>query len=608
MQKVIEDIANALRLKESLSHAELDKIIRRHSKRAHDGRRIFAKKNILPYYLRIREENGRAWHDLAIDDELDSRIVRTLQMKPRRTASGVATITVITKPWTCSNDCIYCPCDIRMPKSYLHDEPACQRAERNFFDPYLQTAARLRTLSHMGHETDKIELIVLGGTWTDYPAAYRTWFVAELFRALNDSESARVETVRERVEAYVEAGVDNDPEALESRTRRLQSQIDEIGGNSNKRTFNQCINDLYFDDDAWRTVSAFQSASFEELAALHRANETSAHRVVGLVVETRPDAITCDSLEELRKLGCTKVQMGIQSIDEELLKANGRTITCDRIREAFDLCRLYGFKTHAHFMVNLFGATPESDKRDYRTFVTDPAYRPDEVKLYPCALVAGTELVSRFNEGSWRPYSEEELIDVLSADMLATPPHTRVSRMIRDISAKDILVGNKKTNLRQMVERNLETRRDNVDEIRFREISTGEIDLDTLVLDEFQYGTTSSTEHFLQWVTPDGRIAGFLRLSLPHVDAVARHRGLPIDEGQAMIREVHVYGFATKIDSSGSSAQHHGLGRALIERACEIARDAGYSSINVISAIGTRDYYRRQDFKDAGLYQRKPLL
>ena len=191
--------------------------------------------------------------------------------------------------------------------------------------------------------------------------------------------------------------------------------------------------------------------------------------------------------------------------------------------------------------------------------------------------------------------------------MLVTEPYTRVSRMIRDISAKDILVGNKKTNLRQIVDEALEDRASQVHEIRFREIATGSVDLDTLRLHTVAYETTATSERFLQWVTAEGKIAGFLRLSLPHPEALARYDGLPIKRGEAMIREVHVYGFATSVDVQGNSAQHHGLGRQLVERACLLAREAGYERINVISAIGTREYYRRLGFHDNGLYQQKPL-
>lgn len=555
MDEAIRDILDALREHGSLSPAALDRIIRKHSKRVHDGRRIFAKKRILPFYLGEKERNSALWKSWNVDANLDACFLRTLQMKPRRTASGVATITVITKPWPCANSCVYCPNDPRMPKSYLSDEPACQRAERNLFHPYLQIASRLRTLQHMGHDTGKIELIVLGGTWVDYPVDYRRWFIAELFRALNDDDSLR------------------------------QAALSSI-------------------DPEFHPEAPLEA---DELFALHTANEHANHRVVGLVVETRPDTIDCQTLRELRELGCTKIQIGVQSVDDDILALNGRREQTKTIRRAFELTRLFGFKIHAHFMVNLLGATTESDKRDYRTFVNDPAYLPDEVKLYPCALVAGTELVSHYENGTWQPYTEEQLIDVLCSDMLETKSYTRISRMIRDISAKDILAGNKKTNLRQLVDKELESRSAEVEEIRFREIGTECVDLDTLRISAIEYQTTATDEVFLQWVTPANKIAGFLRLSLPHKDALKSIGDIPVHANEAMIREVHVYGFATSVDAKGQSAQHHGLGKQLVEHACEIAHDAGYARMNVISAIGTRDYYRRLGFSDNGLYQQRIL-
>ena len=604
MDEVIQEILDQLRSGDALEPAELDKVIRKHSKRLHDGRRLIAKKRILPYYLDAQRRNPKLFASWNVDDELHEAFVRTLKMKPRRTASGVATITVITKPWTCENSCIYCPCDVRMPKSYLHDEPACQRAERNFFDPYLQIASRLNALEHMGHATDKVELIILGGSWTDYPKEYRTWFVKELFRALNDDDEKRERETGRILESYKSAGLVNDSDAIENLCADAQARV-----NTNRISFNTAISDLYGQSSAWDTVSQIQSSQLAELTLQHDVNVHATHRVVGLVVETRPDTLTTGSLRELRELGCTKVQMGIQSLDDRILHLNGRKGNIADVERALALCRLFGFKTHVHFMLNLLGATPDSDKAEYKLLTSSPAYMPDEVKLYPCALVDGTKLVEKYHDGTWHPYTEEELLDVLCADMQATPPFMRVSRMIRDISAHDIMVGNKKTNLRQLVEHRLHELNADVSEIRYRELGTSEVDLDTLTLDEIAYTTTVSEECFLQWVTPQNTIAGFLRLSLPHPSEVERLGSvLPIASGEAMIREVHVYGFAATITGDGEAAQHHGLGKQLIERACDIAHDAGYTHMNVISAIGTRAYYRKLGFEDAGLYQKRPLI
>ena len=310
----------------------------------------------------------------------------------------------------------------------------------------------------------------------------------------------------------------------------------------------------------------------------------------------------------LRRLGCTKLQMGIQSLDERILAANHRGIGIDRMQQAFELARIFGFKTHAHFMTNLLGATPESDAADYRRMVEHPAFKPDEIKLYPCALVDGTGLVAHWRDGSWRPYTEQELVNLLAEDVLVTPPFTRISRMIRDISAHDIMTGNKKVNLRQLVDLELAKRPQPVQEIRSREIAFGAAANDELSLSEIAYETTNTHEVFLQWVAPGNRIAGFLRLSMPNADYVGAHAAdLPINAGEAMIREVHVYGRVAGLHQGGENAQHRGLGRMLIERACDIARENGYTAINVISAIGTRGYYRKQGFTDSGLYQQRSL-
>jgi elongator complex protein 3 len=375
---------------------------------------------------------------------------------------------------------------------------------------------------------------------------------------------------------------------------------------------------------------------------------------VGLVIETRPDMVTCKSLLLMRRLGCTKIQMGVQSLDDEVLRANRRGVTVERIAQAFALARLFGFKTHAHFMANLFSATPEGDVRGYERLVGDARFMPDEVKMYPCALIGSAALMERYRNGTWRPYGEQTLVDVLVRNVIATPSWTRISRMIRDFSSDDIVDGNKKVNLREVVEaeaaqRALTTGRP-LREIRHREINARRAEKGELMMEELLYHTSTGQEIFLQWVTPDGAIAGFLRLSLPDA-AVWNHAGdhatsgtpkqpaahmnetqrlpeetqhpsadvatpfadasaqLPIAPGEAMIREVHVYGAVAGIHQEGQAAQHRGLGKRLVERACEIAHDVGYDCINVISAIGTREYYRKLGFAAAhnGLYQQKAL-
>ena len=571
--------------------------------------KLIPKRAILPYFLQVKQKNNELWQSWNVTPELEERFIRSVRMKPRRTASGVATITVITRPHTCSSNCIYCPCDLRMPKSYLANEPACQRAELTFFDPYVQVAARLQALYQMGHSTDKVELIVLGGTWSDYPESYQYWFIKELFRALNEWPSSP-NHIQERLNWYTSFGLQNSEEALSSFVAEQQAAVFE-----DTATYNQAFHKLYDTSQPHQSAWSQMQSTYDQLVEQQHVNETAAARVVGLVIETRPDTITPDNLRMFRQLGCTKIQIGIQSTHQEILDANKRQMSAAQIKRAFSLIRLYGFKIHSHLMVNLLGATPEADKQDFKTFVTDPGFLPDEIKLYPCALVAGTQLVQKYREGVWQPYAKDELVDVLVQDVLNTPPYVRISRMIRDISATDILVGNKHTNLRQMVEQELaaEDVASRVQEIRFREINQQQVRAAELTLQDFAYTTAVSDEHFLQWVTADNKIAGFCRLSLPHWDKLTSGacdvtaNELLVQPGQAMIRELHVYGQALSLGSEGMSAQHQGLGQKLLAKASSIAAEAGYTSLNVISSIGTRAYYRAQGFTDAGLYQQKAL-
>ncbi|MDU2590243.1 MAG: tRNA uridine(34) 5-carboxymethylaminomethyl modification radical SAM/GNAT enzyme Elp3, partial [Atopobium sp.] len=573
MDELILDILKQLRdsSQGALDTHQLEMLINSHNSgidsSAHSTERekLIPKRAILPYFLQVKQNNDELWQSWNVTSELEERFIRSVRMKPRRTASGVATITVITRPHTCSSNCIYCPCDLRMPKSYLANEPACQRAELTFFDPYVQVAARLQALHQMGHSTDKVELIVLGGTWSDYPEGYQYWFIKELFRALNEWPNSPSH-IQERLNWYTSFGLQNSEEALSSFVAEQQAAVFD-----DTATYNQAFHKLYDISQPHQSAWSQMQSTYDELVEQQHVNETAAARVVGLVIETRPDTITSDNLRMFRQLGCTKIQIGIQSTRQEILDANQRQMSVAQIKRAFSLIRLYGFKIHSHLMVNLLGATPEADKQDFKTFVTDPGFLPDEIKLYPCALVSGTQLVQKYREGAWQPYAKDELVDVLVQDVLATPPYVRISRMIRDISATDILVGNKHTNLRQMVEQELAAKdvASRVQEIRFREINQQQVSAAELTLQDFTYTTAVSDEHFLQWVTADNKIAGFCRLSLPHWDKLTAGacdvtaNELLVQPGQAMIRELHVYGQALSLGSEGMSAQHQGLGQKL---------------------------------------------
>ncbi|HRQ39445.1 MAG TPA: tRNA uridine(34) 5-carboxymethylaminomethyl modification radical SAM/GNAT enzyme Elp3 [Chloroflexota bacterium] len=458
----------------------------------------------------------------------DPDFVTHLQKKPTRSQAGVTVVTVLTKPYPCPGECIFCPTDVRMPKSYLHDEPGAQRAERHGFDPYAQTAARIQALEQIGHPAEKIELLILGGTWSSYRRDYQEWFVQRCLDAMNGEESA-------------------------------------------------------------------------SLAEAQEKNAVGPRRNVGLVVETRQDFISPDELRWFRTLGVTKVQVGIQSLDEHVLAINKRGHDVQSTRDAFRLLRLAGFKIHGHWMANLLGATPESDRADFARLWTDTAVRPDELKIYPCMLVQNADLYGYWQRGEYEPYDEETLTDLLADCLAQVPRYVRVNRVIRDFPTTNVVAGNKKANLRQVATERVEADGRSLQDIRAREIRRQKVRRDELQLRVTTYETDATTEHFLSFETADERLAGFLRLSFPHPE-----QELPIPElaGHAMIREVHVYGPALNLgDDSEGEAQHMGLGSELISKAKEMARAAGFPKIAVISAIGTRAYYGRyHNFVMDGLY------
>ncbi|MQC26355.1 MAG: tRNA uridine(34) 5-carboxymethylaminomethyl modification radical SAM/GNAT enzyme Elp3 [Chloroflexi bacterium] len=465
------------------------------------------------------------------DWDEDPALLARIRMKPMRTLSGVTVVTVLTKPYPCPGKCIFCPTDLRMPKSYLPDEPGAMRALQHEFDPFTQVRARLDQLEAVGHPTDKIELLILGGTWSSYTRDYQEWFVRRLFEALNEREH-------------------------------------------------------------------------ESLAEAQDFNETTLHRNVGLVIETRPDHVDPDELAWLRHLGVTKVQMGAQSFDDRILDLNKRGHSAAATRAAVDLLRAGGFKIVLHWMPNLLGATPESDRTDFVQFWD--SYCPDEIKIYPTQLLENAELYEYWQRGEYHPYTTEDLIELITDIKTSIPEYCRVNRVIRDIPSTNVVEGNKRTSLRMDVHKRLKERGEECRCVRCREVRGREVTLDELSLDDLAYPAGGAEEHFLSFVTPGDKLAGFLRLSLPGTHGPAT--ALTDLEGAALVREVHVYGQSLEVgEDQQGAAQHNGLGTRLLERAEEIARAAGFQKMAVIAAVGTRRYYAGRGYQMGDLYMTKAL-
>ncbi|MAG33615.1 MAG: tRNA uridine(34) 5-carboxymethylaminomethyl modification radical SAM/GNAT enzyme Elp3 [Deltaproteobacteria bacterium] len=515
----------------------------------------------------------------------EARFRRRVQRRPVRTQSGVTPLTVLTKPFPCPGQCVFCPNDVRMPKSYLSDEPGAQRAANNRFDPYLQTWNRLAAFDATGHPIDKVELIVLGGTWSFYPEAYQVYFVKRCLEAMNDYG----------------AGRDGRDESRPTTPDFEEIDADVRGDLFQQNPYNQRVSGFLRARQAGELVRAEEESDWGPLAEAQRVNESAGARCVGLVLETRPDHVDEAEVLRLRRLGATKVQLGVQSLDDEVLQANRRGHETAATRRAFDLLRRAGFKLHAHWMANLLGATPESDCADFRRLFEDRDFRPDELKLYPCSLIESAELMAAWRAGEWHPYEDAQLLEVVARSLPRVPRWCRVTRVIRDISSDDIVVGNKRTNFRQIAEAEIARRGEGLVEIRHREIRNDAFDDTTLARVETEYEAGDGREVFMELVTEEDRIVAFLRLSLPNgmsfVEELADH---------ALVRELHVYGGVVRIGAEAQgAAQHRGLGARLLAAAEIRARAEGHRALSVISAIGTRGYYRRQGFSDGDLYQHR---
>jgi elongator complex protein 3 len=341
-----------------------------------------------------------------------------------------------------------------------------------------------------------------------------------------------------------------------------------------------------------------------ELAEAQTLNESASHRNVGLVIETRPDEITPDEICWLRQLGVTKVQLGAQSLDDRILEMNKRGHNVECTRQAVALLRAAGFKVVLHWMPNLHGATLQSDRADFARLWD--GFCPDELKIYPNQLLANAELYEYWLRGEFHPYTTEDLIELIADIKPAIPRYCRVNRVIRDIPSTNVVEGNKRTSLRQDVQAEMKRRGTRCECVRCREVRGRSVHPDLLRLDDLVYQAGGAEEHFLSYVTPDDKLAGFVRLSLPGTDSP--EPGLGDLEGAALIREVHVYGQSLPVGAEQSgAAQHAGLGTHLLEQAETIARERGYKRMAVISAVGTRLYYLERGFERGELYLVKSL-
>jgi elongator complex protein 3 len=400
---------------------------------------------------------------------------------------------------------------------------------------------------HNGHPTNKLEIIVIGGTFSAYPEDYKIEFVTKIYEACNGS-------------TWEEAGIRST-----------------VPGETDK----------------WRLLETAQEK-----------NETAARRIVALSVETRPDWVTEKEVVLMRRLGVTKVQLGVQAIDDEIAKKTKRGHGAKEVAQATRLLRDAGMKICYHIMPNLPGSSPEKDIEMSRLIYMDPRFMPDYVKIYPCMVIPGTELFRMWQRGEHRTYSDEELKYVLKEVNAMTPRWVRIDRLVRDISRKWVAAGTVMTNFRQVVEKELKEEGRPCRCIRCREVGSDEFQITNYKLQTVEYRTEGGREIFLS-AENEQFLYALLRLRLPD----EKERLLfPELKGAAIVREVHSYGQVAALSTrSKGKAQHQGLGRLLMEKSEDIARENGYKKLAVISAIGTREYYLKLGYQLEGLYMTKTL-
>lgn len=434
-----------------------------------------------------------------------------LVKKPMRTISGVAVVAVMTSPYPCPHGkCMYCPGGVEnnSPQSYTGKEPAARRAERNEFDPFRQVTERVAQLGAIGHDTDKIDLIIMGGTFTSREEEYQTWFVKRCFDAMNGKDAPDIATAQE-----------------------------------------------------W--------------------NETAEHRCVGLTVETRPDVFDDVQIERSMRLGATRVELGVQILDDDILKSVERGHGIKEVIEGTKRCKDHGLKICYHIMPGLPGSSPENDLKCFERVFSDPDFKPDMLKFYTTLVVAGTKLYDMWKAGDYEPYDVEKATALLADMKSIVPEYVRIQRIQRDIPAPQIAAGILKSNIRQLVHKRLDETGRECRCIRCREVGQNDVSLndpDLIVLGDLTYEASGGTEHFIN-LSYEDLLIGYVRLRVDGTDT-------------ATIRELKVFGKMAQIGTDGEDWQHRGFGRELVAEAEKTATSSGCSKIRVTSGVGVRGYYK----------------
>ena len=465
------------------------------------------------------------------------KLQNILLTKPVKTASGVAVIAIMPKPFACPHGrCSYCPGGIEYntPNSYTGKEPITISAIENQYDPKIQISKKIQQLISFGHDSTKLELVLVGGTFLFMPKDYQENFIKSSYDALNGFESPNLETAK-------------------------------------------------------------------------KSNETTKHRNVGFTIETKPDYCKEEHVDLMLDYGATRIEIGVQCLQDRVYKIVNRGHDLNDVIDSFQIAKDAGYKIVAHMMPGLPTMSPTDDIKDFQTLFEDSRFKPDMLKIYPSLILKDTPLYDEYQDGKYTPYSDDDMLNVLTEVKKMVPKWMRIMRVQREITPMEIIAGPKMGNLRQIVHKNLEKQGFSCKCIRCREAGLAKKkNLDEeLVLERINYDASEGSEVFLSYNDSDDLTYGFLRLRKPSQKA---HR-TEITSDVAIVRELHVFGKAIEIGAhEKDSFQHLGLGKKLMNAAEEIARDEfAAKKLLVISAVGTREYYQKLGYKIYGPYMAKEL-
>ena len=488
-------------------------------------------------------------------EELES-LRPILMKKPTRTISGVAIVAVMCRPHKCPHGrCKYCPESSIAPPSYTGEEPAALRARMFHFHPYVQTFNRLYQLKNIGHSIDKVELIIMGGTFASCTLDYQEWFVTQCLRAMNDFETV-----------------------------------------SKKIPVNQ------------REIKIIPPEDFQYIHDAQKNNEHSKVRCIGLTFETRPDYAKMEDINRMLQFGVTRVELGVQTLYNHIYKRVDRGHKIQDVIEANQLLRDSGIKVAMHMMPGLLSSF-SSDVNMFKRLFNEPLFSPDMLKIYPCLVTEGSEFYDMWKKGEYEPYTSQQAVDLIVEVKKILPKWVRTMRIQRDIPATLIDAGVKKSNLGELVYNRLEEEDIQCQCIRCREVGHKkahgiEPDYNNIELLRTDYDVVGGHEIFLSIEDVENDILiGFTRLRIPS-NRVFRKE---ITSSSSLIRELHVYGQMQKIGKNDDNLwQHKGYGAQLLEEAEKIAKDEyNKNKMLIISGIGVRDYYRKFGYERKGPYMAK---